>query len=152
MYSRPFSLANLGHSRNEWHADINGVTVCKNLHPHVHMCVNIYIHKYLSTYILAHKDSIYGSVVIWSNICLFQAARPLISVYNEKGEVTDHNVKLPAIFRAPIRPDIVNFVHSEMRKNSRQPYAVSEKAGGSPVSRDIPSAYDESPSKQVGHQ
>jgi len=57
------------------------------------------------------------------------AARPLISVYSEKGEKTEGNVKLPAVFKAPIRPDIVSFVHSEMRKNSRQPYAVSEKAG-----------------------
>ncbi|KAK3098796.1 hypothetical protein FSP39_023203 [Pinctada imbricata] len=57
------------------------------------------------------------------------AARPLISIYSEKGEVSGTNVKLPAIFRAPIRPDIVSFVHSEMKKNSRQPYAVSEAAG-----------------------
>jgi len=36
---------------------------------------------------------------------------------------------LPAVFKAPIRPDIVSFVHFEMKKNSRQPYAVSRKAG-----------------------
>nr|WP_272689924.1 50S ribosomal protein L4 [Providencia sp. PROV020] len=36
---------------------------------------------------------------------------------------------MPAVFRAPIRPDIVNFVHTNMRKNKRQPYAVSELAG-----------------------
>ena len=59
----------------------------------------------------------------------FQAARPLITVYNEKGEATSNAITLPAVFRAPIRPDIVTFVHSEMRKNSRQPYAVSAKAG-----------------------
>ncbi|KAL8602330.1 60S ribosomal protein L4 [Nucella lapillus] len=57
------------------------------------------------------------------------AARPLISVYNEKGETTEKNISLPAVFRAPIRPDIVNFVHFEMKKNGRQPYAVSKKAG-----------------------
>lgn len=57
------------------------------------------------------------------------AARPLISVYSEKGEPTGSSVTLPAVFRAPIRPDIVNFVHSEIRKNSRQPYAVSVGAG-----------------------
>merc|ERR1712227_858791 len=63
--------------------------------------------------------------------CTFDtmAARPLITVYNEKGETTDNNVKLPAVFRAPVRPDIVNFVHFEMLKNTRQAYAVSEKAG-----------------------
>ncbi|XP_076443486.1 large ribosomal subunit protein uL4-like [Babylonia areolata] len=57
------------------------------------------------------------------------AARPLISVYSVKGETTDNNVALPAVFCAPIRPDIVNFVHFEMKKNGRQPYAVSAKAG-----------------------
>ena len=56
-----------------------------------------------------------------------QAARPLISVYN--GADVTGTVQLPAVFRAPIRPDIVNSVHFQMLKNTRQPYAVSEKAG-----------------------
>ncbi|KAF3854872.1 hypothetical protein F7725_022927 [Dissostichus mawsoni] len=56
-------------------------------------------------------------------------ARPLISVYSEKGESSGKNVVMPAVFKAPIRPDVVNFVHTNMRKNSRQPYAVSELAG-----------------------
>merc|ERR1712141_224881 len=60
---------------------------------------------------------------------IIMAARPLISVYNEKGEATESNITLPAVFKAPIRPDIVNFVHFEMLKNSRQAYAVSEGAG-----------------------
>lgn len=68
------------------------------------------------------------------NLCLrvflFQAcARPLISVYSEKGEASGKNVTLPAVFKAPIRPDVVNFVHTNLRKNNRQPYAVSELAG-----------------------
>ena len=56
-------------------------------------------------------------------------ARPLISVYSKKGESFGKNVTLPAVFKAPIRPDIVNFVHTNLRKNNRQPYAVSELAG-----------------------
>ena len=67
--------------------------------------------------------------IIITIVFFIKAARPLISVYSEKGEVTKATVSLPAVFRAPIRPDIVSFVHSEIRKNSRQPYAVSEKAG-----------------------
>jgi large subunit ribosomal protein L4e len=44
---------------------------------------------------------------------------------------TDSPVTLPIpdVMRAAIRPDIVNFVHSNISKNSRQPYAVSRKAG-----------------------
>lgn len=57
------------------------------------------------------------------------AARPLVTVYNEKNEPTGAQVKLPAVFRAPIRPDVVNFVHDQIRKNKRQPYAVSTAAG-----------------------
>ncbi|XP_033099949.1 60S ribosomal protein L4-A-like [Anneissia japonica] len=57
------------------------------------------------------------------------AARPLITVYSEKNEASGNNVTLPAVFTAPIRPDIVNFVSSNMRKNTRQAYAVSVKAG-----------------------
>lgn len=50
-------------------------------------------------------------------------------MYSEKGESSGKNVTLPAVFKAPIRPDIVNFVHTNLRKNNRQPYAVSELAG-----------------------
>jgi len=56
-------------------------------------------------------------------------ARPLISVYGEKCELTDVSISLPAVFKAPIRTDVVNFVHMNMSKNSRQPYAVSKFAG-----------------------
>jgi large subunit ribosomal protein L4e len=56
-------------------------------------------------------------------------ARPVVTVYNEKGEATGQEVKLPAVFKAPIRPDVVSFVHDQLSKNKRQPYAVSTKAG-----------------------
>jgi len=36
---------------------------------------------------------------------------------------------MPDVFTAPIRPDIVGFVHTNMRKNSRQAYAVKDMAG-----------------------
>lgn len=57
------------------------------------------------------------------------AARPLISVYSEKNEPSGNHVRLPAVFRAPIRNDIVNFVHVNISKNSRQAYAVNVDAG-----------------------
>ncbi|KAI8975458.1 ribosomal protein L4 domain-containing protein [Mycotypha africana] len=57
------------------------------------------------------------------------AARPVINVYAESGKEIISTVPLPAVFKAPIRPDIVNFVHTNMAKNKRQPYAVSDKAG-----------------------
>merc|ERR1719297_521018 len=50
-------------------------------------------------------------------------------VYDTKNANTPQTVCLPAVFRAPVRPDVVNFVHSNMAKNSRQPYAVHKHAG-----------------------
>jgi large subunit ribosomal protein L4e len=46
-----------------------------------------------------------------------------------KGEAEESTVVMPAVFKAPIRPDMVTFVHFEMKKNSSHPYAVSRKAG-----------------------
>ncbi|KAI9280674.1 ribosomal protein L4 domain-containing protein [Sporodiniella umbellata] len=57
------------------------------------------------------------------------AARPVINVYADSGKASNATVPLPAVFKAPIRPDIVNFVHTNMAKNKRQPHSVSSKAG-----------------------
>ena len=43
--------------------------------------------------------------------------------------MTGSSVTLPAVFRAPIRPDVVSFVHDQMSKNGRQAFAVSTHAG-----------------------
>ncbi|XP_003490589.1 60S ribosomal protein L4 [Bombus impatiens] len=56
-------------------------------------------------------------------------ARPLVTVYTDKNESSGDTISLPAVFKAPIRPDIVNFVHQQVSKNSRQPYCVSKEAG-----------------------
>ena len=55
-------------------------------------------------------------------------ARPTVSVYTDGGDVVGE-VPLPEVFSAPIRPDVVQFVHTNMAKNARQPYAVNKKAG-----------------------
>ncbi|CAJ0826808.1 10247_t:CDS:2, partial [Entrophospora sp. SA101] len=55
--------------------------------------------------------------------------RPKISVYSEAGDSSIDNITLPAVFKAPIRPDIVRVVHTNISKSNRQPYAVSSKAG-----------------------
>jgi len=38
-------------------------------------------------------------------------------------------VVLPAVFTAPIRLDIVQFVHANLSKNTRQAHGVDPKAG-----------------------
>jgi large subunit ribosomal protein L4e len=58
------------------------------------------------------------------------AARPLVGVYTgEASAKPTAFVTLPAVFTAPIRPDIVQDVHTKINKNKRQPYAVSKYAG-----------------------
>lgn len=58
----------------------------------------------------------------------FAAARPQISVYDESGNVSGQ-IATPAVFRAPIRADLVNFVHTNLRKNARQATGVKKIAG-----------------------
>jgi large subunit ribosomal protein L4e len=56
------------------------------------------------------------------------AARPLVSVYSLSGDKSGES-SLPAVMTAPLRPDIIQFVHTNMNKNHRQAYAVSIYAG-----------------------
>merc|ERR1711937_371800 len=55
-------------------------------------------------------------------------SRPQISVYDEAGNATAQMAS-PAVFKAPIRHDIVNFVHTNLRKNARQAQGVKKIAG-----------------------
>jgi len=52
----------------------------------------------------------------------------MISVHMN-GKETSGTCLLPAVFTSPIRQDIVQSVHTNMNKNKRQPYAVSQYAG-----------------------
>jgi len=57
------------------------------------------------------------------------AARPQVSVQKADAAAKATQLAMPAVFLAPIRPDIVQFVHTNMRKNARQAYGVSDNAG-----------------------
>jgi len=56
------------------------------------------------------------------------SSRPMINVHMN-GKETSGTCLLPAVFTSPIRQDIVQSVHTNMNKNKRQPYAVSQYAG-----------------------
>ena len=56
------------------------------------------------------------------------AARPLVSVFSLEGAKCGETT-LPVVMTAPMRPDIVQFVHTNMNKNHRQAYSVSPWAG-----------------------
>jgi large subunit ribosomal protein L4e len=57
-------------------------------------------------------------------------SRPVVSVYSKENqtEIVD-SLPMPAVFTAPIRNDIVQFVHANMAKNRRQAHGVFYKAG-----------------------
>jgi large subunit ribosomal protein L4e len=57
------------------------------------------------------------------------SARPLVQVQPVRDGQPLKSVQLPTVFLTPIRSDIVQFVHTNMAKNKRQPYAVSNDAG-----------------------
>jgi len=58
------------------------------------------------------------------------AARPLVSVYAiGAGEEAVAQLPLPSVLLSPLRPDVVQHVHTNMRKNARQAYAVNTEAG-----------------------
>jgi len=59
------------------------------------------------------------------------AARPTVTVYGDDA-TSSGSQGLPGIFEAPIRPDVVHFVHSQMSMNKRQPYCVNKYAGKMP--------------------
>eukprot|EP00698_Gefionella_okellyi_P011623 TRINITY_DN3072_c0_g1_i1.p1 TRINITY_DN3072_c0_g1~~TRINITY_DN3072_c0_g1_i1.p1 ORF type:complete len:356 (+),score=77.11 TRINITY_DN3072_c0_g1_i1:52-1119(+) len=58
------------------------------------------------------------------------AARPLVSIRDaDNADNVIAQVTLPTVFTAPIRNDLVQFVHTQMAKNHRQPYAVNRMSG-----------------------
>jgi len=57
-------------------------------------------------------------------------SRPTVSVFDpENADSVVSTVSLPAVFTAPIRSDVVQYVHTLLAKNGRQAYAVSKTAG-----------------------
>eukprot|EP01084_Bolivina_argentea_P306645 529912_1 len=57
------------------------------------------------------------------------ASRPLVTVFNIAARPTKKFLPMPDVLLSPIRADLVNFVHTNMAKNNRQPYAVQNNEG-----------------------
>eukprot|EP00922_Rhytidocystis_sp_ex-Travisia-forbesii_P064945 GHVS01096461.1.p1 GENE.GHVS01096461.1~~GHVS01096461.1.p1 ORF type:complete len:430 (-),score=71.35 GHVS01096461.1:125-1375(-) len=57
-------------------------------------------------------------------------SRALVSVYSteEEGKIVE-SIKMPNVFIAPIRPDLVRYIQINMAKNHRQPFGVALNAG-----------------------
>jgi len=61
-------------------------------------------------------------------------SRPTSTVFSTEGEelTAASSQPMPAVFTAPIRPDVVHFVHSMMALNKRQAHCVNKYAGKTP--------------------
>eukprot|EP00322_Chrysochromulina_rotalis_P014843 CAMPEP_0115845738 /NCGR_PEP_ID=MMETSP0287-20121206/9509_1 /TAXON_ID=412157 /ORGANISM="Chrysochromulina rotalis, Strain UIO044" /LENGTH=408 /DNA_ID=CAMNT_0003299525 /DNA_START=10 /DNA_END=1237 /DNA_ORIENTATION=+ len=61
-------------------------------------------------------------------------SRPTSTIFAAEGDActASGSAPLPGVFTAPIRPDVVHFVHSQMSCNKRQPYCVNKYAGKTP--------------------
>jgi len=57
------------------------------------------------------------------------AARPIVTVYSIHGIPQKTRLRVPDVMLAPIRSDIVHWVHKNMNKNARQPYGVQYHNG-----------------------
>jgi len=55
-------------------------------------------------------------------------ARPVVSVFDGEAKKAG-TVPMPTVLCAPLRPDLVRYIHMNMSKNKRQAYALSPKAG-----------------------
>jgi len=56
--------------------------------------------------------------------------RETVSVHSAEGAGKPiKSLKLAKVFSAPVRTDIVQFVHTQINKNNRMPHGVSTKAG-----------------------
>ena len=52
-------------------------------------------------------------------------SRPVVSVYkSDAPKEVSGSAAMPGVFSAPIRNDLVHFVHSNIAKNRRQGHAV----------------------------
>jgi len=57
------------------------------------------------------------------------ASRPLLTVQNVDGTPSNSQVATPFVFTTPLRPDLIQTVHTNMNKNHRQAYSVNKYVG-----------------------
>lgn len=57
------------------------------------------------------------------------AARPVVTVLSAETGEPSGSTSMPAVLTAPIRSDVVQYVHTNMAKNSRQAYSVALLSG-----------------------
>lgn len=56
--------------------------------------------------------------------------RPVVSVFDHTtANTVKGEVRLPGVFAAPLRPDVVSFVHDNLSRNSRQAHGINFFAG-----------------------
>lgn len=81
-------------------------------------------------FIYTNHQNLYNKIELYSDYTLDIMSRPLVSVFDvTSADKAVAQATLPAVMTAPIRGDVVQYVHTLMSKNKRQPYAVNKDAG-----------------------
>merc|ERR1712032_23832 len=58
------------------------------------------------------------------------SGRPVVSIFNHaEANSVSGETRLPGVFAAPLRPDVVSFVHDQLGRNSRQAHGINFFAG-----------------------
>ena len=58
------------------------------------------------------------------------SGRPVVSIFNHaEANSVSGETRLPGVFTAPLRPDVVSFVHDQLGRNSRQAHGINFFAG-----------------------
>merc|ERR1712013_136323 len=71
-----------------------------------------------------------GKEIYYNSTYIKMATRPTVSVFNHKNSSeVPSEVRMPHVFLAPVRNDLVSFVHDQLSKNTRQAHGVDKKAG-----------------------
>lgn len=55
--------------------------------------------------------------VFLCSLTVVKAARPVVTVFSSQNGEKSGTAPLPAVFKAPIRTDVVTFVHDNIHKN-----------------------------------
>jgi len=56
-------------------------------------------------------------------------ARPVVSVFGTDGKKSKNSMGLPCVFSAPLKADLVQYVHRNMNKNKRQAMGLKDESG-----------------------
>lgn len=116
-------------SYKKWDSKIVSSNQKWNKESWYHPLFSIYVEKFSQPNKMGMGSFSWGSCLVEGNMAFSSHHGICLSIdicVLQKGESCGKNVTVPAVFKVPTWPDIVNFVHTNPLKNNRDPFHVSE--------------------------